>query len=46
MVFVFLWFTSLIMISPRATHVAANGIIPFLFYGQVTFHCMYVSHLL
>ena len=46
MVFVFLWFNSLITRIPRSIHVAANGIIPFLFYGQVIFNYIYVSHLI
>ena len=34
------------MINSWSIHVATNGIISFLFYGWVVFHCVYVSYLL
>ena len=38
MVFVFVWLTSLSTIISRSIHVAANGIVSFLFYGWVIAH--------
>ena len=46
MVFVFLFLTSLSMIISSSIHVAANGIISFLFCGWVVLHCTYVPHLI
>ena len=34
MIFVFLWLTSLSMIISKSLHVAANGIISFLFMAE------------
>lgn len=45
MVFVFARFTSLSVIIPRSIHVVASGIISFLFYGRVIFHCVHMYHI-
>ena len=37
--------TSLSKIISRSIHVAANGIISFIFYGLVIFHCVYIYHI-
>ena len=41
-----LWGVSLSVIISSCTHVAANGVIFFFFYGWVTFRCIHVPHLL
>ena len=46
MIVVFLWFTSLSMITSNCIHVAANGIISLFFYSWVVFRWIYVPHLL
>ena len=39
-----IWLTPLSIILSRSTHIAANGIISFLFYGWVIFPRIYVYH--
>ena len=45
MIFVFVWLTSLSMITSRSICVAANGNISLFFYGWVIFHCMHIYHI-
>ena len=42
MVFDFLFLTSLSMRVSRSTHVGANDIVLFFFYGRVVFPCVYL----